>query len=95
MQPLNDRLIVRRLEQEPKANAIVLTDAPPSKMCEVVVCGPGKWMKSGWRRPIGVKPGDVVYVPGIALDSPDWQKGVEFLIQEADIGFIVEQEEVN
>lgn len=91
VQPLDDRLLVRQLE-EPYSSCIILTDRGASTFAEVLAVGPGRRTKSGHRIPLQVKPGDVVMLPGIAASRPDWKKGDEFLIQEADIGVIVQQD---
>jgi len=89
LQPLDDRILVRRLKSNNNA-LIVLTDAPPAQMAEVVAVGPGKWRKNATRQPIGVKVGDVILVPGVANQFPDWTDGATLLIREGDIAGIVE-----
>lgn len=90
LRPLDDRLLVRRLKSNNNA-LIVLTDAGPSQMAEVIAVGPGKWRKNATRQPIGVKVGEVVLVPGVANEFPDWTEGSTLLIREADIAGVVEQ----
>ena len=62
---LDDRIIVQLLDEAPKAS-IVLTDEKPliggMRLALVLKCGPGKWMPKGWRRPLIVKPGQMVYI---------------------------------
>lgn len=54
MQPLEDRVIVRRIDKPIPKSAIVLTDSRKADkqaiMCEgiVLACGPGKWVEGGW-----------------------------------------------
>ena len=36
-----------------------------------------------------VKPGDVVGIPGVAKDYPDWERQEIFLITQGDIGWIL------
>lgn len=66
--PVNDRIIVKLLEQ-PTECAVVLTDKQPliggMRKALVLRCGPGKWMQTGnkyWRRPMSVQPGMTVYI---------------------------------
>ena len=58
--PLNDRLLVKRIDEEQKsAGGIIIPDTAKEKPLEgrVVAVGPGKWEK-GERRPLDVSNGD-------------------------------------
>ena len=63
IRPLNDRVIVKRLEDERKtAGGIVIPDTAAEKPSqgEVVAVGPGKLDDKGKVIPMGVKPGDKI-----------------------------------
>jgi chaperonin GroES len=63
LRPLNDRIIVKRLEEERKtAGGIVIPDTAAEKpsMGEVISAGPGKTDDSGKLIPMGVKTGDKI-----------------------------------
>ena len=63
LKPLNDRVIVKRLEEERKsAGGIVIPDTAAEKpsMGEVVSAGPGKTDDNGKLQPMGVKAGNKV-----------------------------------
>ncbi|WP_418765891.1 co-chaperone GroES [Mailhella sp.] len=63
MKPLNDRVLVKRLESEEKtAGGLFIPDAAKEKPSkgEVIACGPGKLNEKGERVAMEVKPGDVV-----------------------------------
>ncbi|MBR4422653.1 MAG: co-chaperone GroES [Mailhella sp.] len=63
MKPLNDRVLVKRLESEEKtAGGLFIPDAAKEKPSkgEVIACGPGKLNEKGERVAMCVKPGDVV-----------------------------------
>lgn len=63
MKPLNDRVLVKRLETvEKTAGGLFLPDSAKEKPSkgEVVACGPGKLTAEGNRVAMDVKPGDVV-----------------------------------
>ena len=65
IRPLNDRVIVKRLDEEKKsAGGIVIPDTAAEKPSqgEVVFAGPGKADDSGKIVPMGVKVGDKVLV---------------------------------
>lgn len=61
IKPLNDRVLVKRMEQEEKtAGGIVIPDTAKEKPQEgkVVAVGPGKWDDFGKRMALEVKEGD-------------------------------------
>ena len=63
LQPLEDRIVIRRLEAEQKtAGGIVLPDTAKEKpqRGEVVAAGPGKLLDNGTRAELEVKVGDQV-----------------------------------
>ncbi len=63
MKPLNDRVLVKRLESEEKtAGGLFIPDAAKEKPSkgEVIACGPGKLNEKGERVAMEVKPGDIV-----------------------------------
>ena len=87
LEPLDDRVLVRRIPQQ---RLITLSDAEPERYCEVIACGPGKKLRHGIR-PMSVRPGMVVYLPGVAALEPDHAVGQDILVREDDIGFVVEE----
>lgn len=63
IRPLNDRILVKRLEEEEKtAGGIIIPDSAKEKPAEgeIIAIGPGKMNKQGDRIAIDVKPGDRV-----------------------------------
>jgi chaperonin GroES len=63
LKPLNDRVVVKRLEEEEKtAGGIIIPDTAKEKPIqgEVLGVGGGKLMEDGTRRPLDVKVGDKV-----------------------------------
>lgn len=63
LQPLDDRLVVKRLEAEEKtAGGILLPDSAKEKPSkgEIVATGPGKLLDNGKRAEVEVKVGDTV-----------------------------------
>ncbi len=63
MKPLNDRVLVKRLESEEKtAGGLYIPDAAKEKPSKgvVIACGPGKFNDKGERVAMAVKPDDVV-----------------------------------
>ncbi len=63
IRPLQDRVIVKRMEEETTSSGgIVLPDSATEKPIrgEVIAVGPGKILDSGEKRPLEVKVGDTV-----------------------------------
>lgn len=63
IRPLQDRVVVRRKEEETKTSGgIVLPGSAAEKPSqgEVVAVGPGRTLDNGETRPVDVKVGDVV-----------------------------------
>jgi len=63
VKPLNDRVLVLRVESEEKtAGGIIIPDAAKEKpqQGKVIAAGPGKLNDKGERIPLGVKKGDTV-----------------------------------
>lgn len=63
IRPLNDRVVVKRLEAEKKtASGIVLPGAAAEKpdMGEVIAVGEGKLLDNGQRQKVDVKVGDKI-----------------------------------
>lgn len=86
LRPLQDRIIVRRLEAESvsKGGIIIPENAKEKPVRgEVLAVGAGRFLESGGRTPVGCSPGDVVLFSKhggteITLD------GEEYLVIRAD-----------
>lgn len=93
IRPLNDRVIIKRLEEERKtASGIVIPDAAAEKpdQGEVVAVGSGKVGEDGKVRPLTVKVGDRVLF-GKYSGQTFKLDGVEYLqMREDDIIGIIE-----
>jgi chaperonin GroES len=88
IRPLNDRLLVLRLEEEKKtAGGIIIPDTAKEKPQEgkVVATGPGKMGDDGKRTPMEVKEGDRILFSKYA-GSEIKIDGVEHIfMKESDI----------
>ena len=63
VKPLQDRLVIKRLEEEEKTKGgIIIPDAAKEKPQEgrVIAVGEGKVLESGQRSPVSVKVGDKI-----------------------------------
>lgn len=76
--PMKDRMLVQPVPDAPKL--IILTDRVTARKALVLAIGPSV---------SEVKVGDVVLLPGIAAEDPDWQKENVMLVEEGDVGGIV------
>ncbi|HBD09841.1 MAG TPA: co-chaperone GroES [Syntrophobacteraceae bacterium] len=94
LKPLNDRIIVKRMEEEEKtAGGIIIPDTAKEKPIqgEIMAAGQGKLMDDGSRRPLDVKVGDRVLF-GKYAGTDIKVEGEELLImREDDILAIVEK----
>jgi chaperonin GroES len=93
IKPLNDRVLVLRVEEEQKtAGGIIIPDTAKEKPYEgkVIAAGPGKIDDNGKRVPLEVKKGDRVLFSKYA-GTEIKIKGVEHLMmREDDILGIIE-----
>ncbi len=93
IRPLNDRLLVQRLEEEGKtAGGIIIPDSAKEKPAEgrVIAVGPGKTNDAGERVELQVKEGDVILFSkyggtDVKLDGEDY-----LIMREDDVLGIVE-----
>lgn len=86
IRPLNDRVIVKRLELETKsAGGIVLTGSAAEKSTrgEVVAAGNGRVLDNGEVRALQVKAGDTVLF-GSYIEKTEKIDGQEYLIMRED-----------
>ena len=94
LKPLNDRVLVKRLESEEKTKGgIIIPDTAKEKPIKgkVVAAGPGKLDESGKLVKMSVKPGDVVLFTKYGGTEINID-GVEHLVmREDDILAIVEK----
>ena len=93
IRPLNDRLLVKRLEEEEKtAGGIIIPDSAKEKPAEgeIVAVGPGKLSDKGERVALQVQPGDKVLFSkyggtDVKLDGDDF-----LIMREDDILGVIE-----
>ncbi|ADT69744.1 MAG: chaperonin GroES [Pseudoalteromonas tetraodonis] len=86
IRPLQDRVIIKRLEEETKsAGGIVLTGSAAEKSTrgEVVAVGNGRVLENGDVRALEVKAGDTVLF-GSYVEKTEKIEGQEYLIMRED-----------
>lgn len=85
-QPLSNRVLVRRLEQEEKLKGgIIIPDSARKKQeqAEVIAIGPGKKDKNGKLIPMPVKVGDIILIEKYSGQEVSLNDE-EFVIVKAD-----------
>ena len=88
LQPLEDRVVVRRLEAEEKtAGGIVLPDTAKEKpqRGEVLATGPGKLLDNGKRAQLEVRAGDTVLFGKYSGSEVKVQGEEVIIMRESDI----------
>lgn len=86
IRPLQDRVIIKRLEEETKsAGGIVLTGSAAEKSTrgEVIAVGNGRFLENGDVRALEVKAGDTV-IFGSYVEKTEKIEGQEYLIMRED-----------
>lgn len=94
LKPLNDRILVKRLESEEKtAGGLYIPDTAKEKPSkgQVVAVGPGKVDEEGKRIPMAVKPGDEVLFNKYAGTEVKLDNVDHLVMREEDILAIIEQ----
>lgn len=93
IRPLNDRVVVKRLEAEEKtASGIVLPGSAAEKpdMGEIIAVGNGKLLKNGDRQKLDVKVGDKVIFGKYSGQTVKVDGEELMVMREEDIFGIVE-----
>ena len=88
LQPLGDRLVVRRVEsEETTAGGIYLPGAAQDKPSRgtVISVGDGKLLADGSRSPLQVQPGDVVLFTSYGPDAIKLGSEEVLLMREDDV----------
>lgn len=93
IKPLNDRVLVRRLEEESKTKGgIIIPDSAKEKPAqgEVIAVGDGKLGDDGKRMPLQVKAGDRVLFAKYAGTEIKVEDEEHLVMREDDILGIIE-----
>lgn len=93
LKPLNDRVLVKRLESEEKtAGGLYIPDTAKEKPSkgQVIATGPGKVDEKGARMPMAVKPGDMVLFNKYAGTEVKLDDVDHLIMREEDILAIID-----
>lgn len=94
IRPLQDRVIVRRMEEErTSAGGIVIPDSAAEKPIQgkVIAVGPGKILDNGDRRPVDVKAGDKVLFAKYSGTEVKIDDEEYLVMREEDIMGVIEK----
>jgi len=94
IKPLNDRILVKRLEAEEKTKGgIVLPETAKEKPKEgeVIAVGPGKLLESGKRQSLELKKGDKIIFESYAGTEIKVDGKEYLLMKEDDVLGIIEK----
>lgn len=93
LRPLNDRVVVKRMEEEQKtAGGIIIPDSAKEKPIqgEVIAVGNGKTQEDGSKRALDVKKGDRVLFGKYAGTEITIENQEVLIMREDDILAIIE-----
>ena len=94
IKPLNDRILVKRLEAEEKTKGgIVLPETAKEKPKEgeVIAVGPGKMLENGKRQSLELKKGDKIIFESYAGTEIKVEGKEYLLLKEDDVLGIIEK----
>ncbi len=91
--PLADRVLVRRIEEEVKKGGIIIPDTAKEKpqQGEVVAVGPGRLDEKGKRIPMEVKKGDKILFAKYAGSEVKMEDDEFIIMREDDILGVVKK----
>jgi chaperonin GroES len=92
--PLQDRVLVKRVEQEEKTKGgIIIPDTAKEKPLEgkVVAAGKGKILEDGKLQPVEVKPGDRILFGKYSGTEVEIDGEEHLIVKEDDILAIIEK----
>jgi len=93
VRPLQDRIIVKRVEEEKSKGGIIIPDTAKEKPMqgEIIAVGKGKVMEDGKVLPLEVKPGDKVLFGKYAGTEITIEGEEHLIMREDDILGIIEE----
>ena len=93
LRPLNDRVLVRRVESETKtAGGIIIPESAKEKPAEaeVIAAGPGRLLENGERSVMQVKAGDKILFGKYSGTDVQIDKETLLILREDDILGVIE-----
>ena len=94
IRPLQDRILVERIEEEIKKGGIIIPDSAKEKpqQGKVIAAGPGKVDEKGNRIPMEVKKGDTILFGKYSGNEIRIGEEEHLIMREDDVLAVIEKE---
>ena len=94
IRPLQDRILVERIEEEIKKGWIIIPDSAKEKpqQGKVIAAGPGKVDEKGNRVPMEVKKGDIILFGKYSGNEIRIGEEEHLIMREDDVLAVIEKE---
>ena len=94
IRPLQDRILVERIEEETKKGGIIIPDSAKEKpqQGKVIAAGPGRIDEKGNRIPMEVKKGDTILFGKYSGNEIRIGEEEHLIMREDDVLAVVEKE---
>jgi chaperonin GroES len=94
IRPLQDRILVERIEEEVKKGGIIIPDSAKEKpqQGKVIAAGPGKVDEKGNRIPMEVKKGDTILFGKYSGNEIRIGEEEHLIMREDDVLAVIEKE---
>jgi chaperonin GroES len=94
IRPLQDRILVERIEEEVKKGGIIIPDSAKEKpqQGKVIAVGPGKVDEKGNRIPMEVKKGDTILFGKYSGNEIRIGEEEHLIMREDDVLAVIEKE---
>ena len=94
IRPLQDRILVERIEEEIKKGGIIIPDSAKEKpqQGKVIAAGPGRYDEDGKRIPMEVKKGDIILFGKYSGNEIRIGEEEHLIMREDDVLAVIEKE---
>jgi chaperonin GroES len=94
IRPLQDRILVERIEEETKKGGIIIPDSAKEKpqQGKVIAAGPGRIDEKGNRVPMEVKKGDIILFGKYSGNEIRIGEEEHLIMREDDVLGVIEKE---
>jgi len=94
IRPLQDRILVERIEEEIKKGGIIIPDSAKEKpqQGKVIAAGPGRVDEKGVRIPMEVKKGDIILFGKYSGNEIRIGEDEHLIMREDDVLAVIEKE---
>ncbi|MDH5185580.1 MAG: co-chaperone GroES [candidate division WOR-3 bacterium] len=95
VRPLQDRILVERIEEEVKKGNIIIPDTAKEKpqQGKIIAVGPGRIDESGKRVPMDVKKGDIILFGKYSGNEIKIDDKELLIMREEDVLAVIEKKE--